>query len=824
MKQKLIGIFSLAVIVVLVFVSGDLKIYADLMRLRAATVSGPDATLLYSQDLGVPASADLANKQVQQAILKNVKDGYGKKWDLDTLEIQPSTIPPIPPERGTLRFQQFVTSPSTGQRVPVEGGGVSMVINKADASDDILLDAYVLGIVPKDPLITPAKARDVVAPPIYGEVSAPELVYHYSTETGTPVLPDTSKLDKKNLTANALAALGDDTVPSDTPTPTSDPLPSAEPLPNRNLELWKSSKLAYRIFVSEEIAPMIPGGDSQFTGGLRDDGLTKSGRSSCTADTDCVIFGNLCISGACMAPGESGAVCESAKNNHDCSTSSGLVCKSTSSTCELPLITSACSQDSDCNASDKQSSKYCGGDKICHAKASPSQNFNLTGNGLLGKYYCKYFLKLSRVDSMVNANYSTPPAQLNCENTITNWSIDWIGKIELPVPGTYTFYFDINSVGTLEIGEPNTPTYRYLDTNGKPPGEYSVSLYIPAASRFPISISATGRGGWPNIPLKAKLSWSGDTFPKQVIAQKYLYTLDALPPFITKQPQAATITAGEDSYMSVGYDATPPGTIKWQKDGVDLPKTNYLYNGLFYSISNAKLSDSGKYKAIISNGFGTESSGEAMLTVNPIPGGSGTGLVGYGFANSTTLEGAPKFKKSDEKVDFYWAPPYGGCEVMSVPPYFKCNKGIPSNFSARWFGQVYAPYDATYYFATSTSQGSRIWIDGKLTLDNWYIPNKRDLLKKTWESKYAVSKGIQLSKGKHDIRVEVWVAKEGTSEEGAAASLGWSYNGLPITTIPGAFLFPKDFTPRVPNSKVGDVIYVDALSGAIIEQFSTNID
>jgi uncharacterized repeat protein (TIGR03806 family) len=42
-----------------------------------------------------------------------------------------------------------------------------------------------------------------------------------------------------------------------------------------------------------------------------------------------------------------------------------------------------------------------------------------------------------------------------------------------------------------------------------------------------------------------------------------------------------------------------------------------------------------------------------------------------------------------------------------------------NNFSARWSGSVQAQYDETYTFATITSTGVRLWVNGKLLINDW---------------------------------------------------------------------------------------------------------
>ncbi|MFM2054003.1 MAG: hypothetical protein RL456_2040 [Pseudomonadota bacterium] len=89
----------------------------------------------------------------------------------------------------------------------------------------------------------------------------------------------------------------------------------------------------------------------------------------------------------------------------------------------------------------------------------------------------------------------------------------------------------------------------------------------------------------------------------------------------------------------------------------------------------------------------------------PVAAGSGTGLLGTYYAN-TTLSGAA-VRTAVQAVDFNWG--------LGSP-----GTGVPAdNFSARWTGWVEAPATGSYVFQTRSDDGVRLWIDGVQVIGNW---------------------------------------------------------------------------------------------------------
>ncbi len=136
------------------------------------------------------------------------------------------------------------------------------------------------------------------------------------------------------------------------------------------------------------------------------------------------------------------------------------------------------------------------------------------------------------------------------------------------------------------------------------------------------------------------------------------------------------------------------------------------------------------------------------------PDGTGKGLCGEYFANKN-LSGEPALKRVDPTVNFDW---------NDLSP----DARIPfDNFSVRWTGKIKVPKDMEIAVGTQSSDGSRLWIDGKLVADGW-----RD-------GSVATSGKVAFKAGQfHDVKMEYY---QGVNPK-AIARLKWEFDksgGIP---------------------------------------------
>jgi glucose/arabinose dehydrogenase len=148
-----------------------------------------------------------------------------------------------------------------------------------------------------------------------------------------------------------------------------------------------------------------------------------------------------------------------------------------------------------------------------------------------------------------------------------------------------------------------------------------------------------------------------------------------------------------------------------------------------------------------------------------VAGGDGLSATYYDNQN---LTGAT-VNRVDGTVDFVW-----GAAAPAT--------GIaPDTFSARWAGTVLPPTSGTYTFFTESDDGVRLWVDGRLLVDNW-----------TDHSRTENSGTIALTAGvRYAVRMEFY-------ENGgdAVARLLWTGPSVAKAVIPRSSLFSR-FGARV---------------------------
>ncbi|PJJ67486.1 beta-glucosidase [Chryseobacterium geocarposphaerae] len=150
------------------------------------------------------------------------------------------------------------------------------------------------------------------------------------------------------------------------------------------------------------------------------------------------------------------------------------------------------------------------------------------------------------------------------------------------------------------------------------------------------------------------------------------------------------------------------------------------------------------------------------------------GLKGNYFSNSD-LKGNPAFEKRDEQLNFKWT-------LYSPNP----DKLQPDNYSIRWKGKLEAPNSGKYKLGLRGNDGFRLYINGKLLIDNW---EKLSYSTKTVD--------IDFTKGqKYDIAVEF---HENRGE--ANIELIWNY---------GLNDYQKDFDEALKLAQHADYIIVTA--------------
>ncbi|WP_375447784.1 PA14 domain-containing protein [uncultured Fibrella sp.] len=152
---------------------------------------------------------------------------------------------------------------------------------------------------------------------------------------------------------------------------------------------------------------------------------------------------------------------------------------------------------------------------------------------------------------------------------------------------------------------------------------------------------------------------------------------------------------------------------------------------------------------------------------------NGTGLRADYFNNQNVA--APiVFTRTDATVDFDWG---NGSPSSTINTDY---------FSVRWTGQVKAPVTGNYTFSTSTDDGVRLWINGRLVIDDW----------NGHATTTNNSPTIALIAGqRYDIRMEYF-----DNIIGAVARLLWTYPNQGQQIIPQSYLYPAAGSARIADS------------------------
>jgi hypothetical protein len=162
----------------------------------------------------------------------------------------------------------------------------------------------------------------------------------------------------------------------------------------------------------------------------------------------------------------------------------------------------------------------------------------------------------------------------------------------------------------------------------------------------------------------------------------------------------------------------------------------------------------------------------------PTSWGAGTGLFGqyYNGANFNTL--------ATTRID----PVLNYIEWVLIPP--GQSTGVhhtidTTAYSIRWTGFIEPQYSESYKFAAQTGGGVRLYIDGKLLLNNWQEMYPTTL----------TSSAINLVAGKrYSIKVEYF-----NNDNHSIFTLGWQSASQSVQLVPQTQLYPGDnVTPPLP--------------------------
>jgi len=147
-------------------------------------------------------------------------------------------------------------------------------------------------------------------------------------------------------------------------------------------------------------------------------------------------------------------------------------------------------------------------------------------------------------------------------------------------------------------------------------------------------------------------------------------------------------------------DAVSDASIYYTLDGTTPKAASTLYTAPFILTNTAIL------KAIAIKTGSINSLVASASFNNVAAAGHGTGLLGR-YWNGPGFDTLSYLTRTDSVVNFDW--PAGA-------PQPNAN---PSGFTARWEGSVRAQSSGSYAFTTVTRGGTRLWLNGRLLIDDW---------------------------------------------------------------------------------------------------------
>jgi len=112
--------------------------------------------------------------------------------------------------------------------------------------------------------------------------------------------------------------------------------------------------------------------------------------------------------------------------------------------------------------------------------------------------------------------------------------------------------------------------------------------------------------------------------------------------------------------------------------------------------------------------------------------------------------------------------------LVQLDPFIAPNDVLPSPYSIEWLGKIYVPKSGSYVFATISDDGSYLYLDEQLVVDNG--GHHGDVYKEG---------GMQLEEGFHDIRLLYFQDGGGRKIE-----VYWTVPGSFKAQVPAEHLFP----------------------------------
>jgi hypothetical protein len=231
----------------------------------------------------------------------------------------------------------------------------------------------------------------------------------------------------------------------------------------------------------------------------------------------------------------------------------------------------------------------------------------------------------------------------------------------------------------------------------------SAFIDVVAGKPYFIQSIATEFGGGDNSAIAFRYDGDPDfadgdkPIPGANLSPFYIATAAS----ILGQPKDTVVLAGRSAVLSVVTDIPPPATItsiKWQRNGVDIPNSN----SASLTLTPTAADDAAKYKAIITTSTGTLTSSEATLTVASLANEFVQGVVkfeawtGISGTSVAQLTDSPDFQTPPDDIRLLGA--------LDTP------NGYGDNYGVRISGFITPQATGSYRFFIRSDDASQLFL------------------------------------------------------------------------------------------------------------------
>ena len=218
----------------------------------------------------------------------------------------------------------------------------------------------------------------------------------------------------------------------------------------------------------------------------------------------------------------------------------------------------------------------------------------------------------------------------------------------------------------LNTGLTNGTTYFYKVTAVNAGGESPLSAEVSATPQVPSPAPPTSLSAIAVSISQIDLTWTDNSTNETG--------------FVVERATDSNFTAGLTT-VALGANAT-----SYSASGLTATTTYWF-----------------RVRATNAGGASTNSNVASATTQTPPP--TGVGLAATYFNNSNFT--GTSVSRTDATIDFDWGT---GSPASGI---------APNSFSVRWRGQVQTIESGNYRFRTLSDQGVRVWLNGRLIIDNW---------------------------------------------------------------------------------------------------------